>query len=200
MRTVTEIFEVYTFAELNEKAKDKVRDFYGETRESWLFTLDCEEYLKSILTNSDLSVHYNLSYCQGDFLSIYGEVNLSDVLNKLSDYYSSKEIKYLRWLVNKWCTNITINERNYYGSDYFSRSKVDFASDVVYDMEYNNIRGIRHDLIESFENNVYFYINNLCDNLKNDGYAYFYEYTDDDIEDCCDCNEYEFLENGLLYA
>lgn len=200
MRTVTEIFEVYDFTELSDKAKEKVREFYGECQEPCFFTEDCEEYIKEILPNSEVGVSYSLGYSQSDYFSLTGIVSLSDVLDKISDSYTDKEIKYLHWLINEWCSSITLDNRWCYGNRYFTRSSIDFAADVISDMEYSDIRGIRHELIEDFEESVYSFLDDLRNELKNDGYAYFYEYTDEDIEEWCDCNEYEFLANGELYA
>lgn len=200
MRTVTEIFNVYTFSELSEKAKDRVRESYGESLEPFFFTEDCEYYLNSLLPNSKLEVEYDLSYCQGDFFSIHGTAYLSDILAKISDNYTDKELKYLRWLIKEWVRSVEISRGCYYRSDYFHRNKIDFAETVIDDMEYNGIRDIREDLIRKFEKNIYDYLNGLCHELKNDGYSFFYDYTDRDIEEWCECNEWEFYEDGRFYA
>lgn len=198
MRTVTETFEVYTFTELNDKAKDKVRGFYGDCREACFFTDDCERYLKDILPNSELKVYYSLGYCQSDYFTLNGDISLSDVLDKVADRFFKKDIKYLCWFIKEWCGGFTIQGMG--RNDYFYRESVNFACDIIYDMERDELREIRYELINDFEDCVYSYLDDLCNELKEDGYAYFYEYDDEDIEVWCDCNEFEFYANGERYA
>ena len=198
MRTV--ITSTYTFAELSESAKNKVRESYRESLEPFIFAEDCEYYLNSLLPNSDLKVEYDLSYCQGDYFTILGKADLSDVLAKISDNYTDKKLKYLRWLIKEWVGSVEISRGCYYRSDYFHRSKIDFAETVIDEMEYNGIRAIREDLIRRFEDDVYGYLSELCGDFKKDGYSFFYDYTDEDIKEWCECNNWEFYEDGRFYV
>lgn len=173
MRTVTT--SIYTFSELSESAKNKVRESYSESLEPFMFTEYCECYLDSLLPNSDLKVEYDLSYSQGDYFTILGEADLSDVLAKISDNYTDKELKYLRWFIKEWIGSVEISRGCYYGSDYFYRSKIDFA-----------------------EKETEEYLLDLCNQLEKDGYKFFYEYSEEDVTQYYEERGYHFLLDGTL--
>ena len=39
----------------------------------------------------------------------------------------------------------------------------------------------------------------LCKSYENWGYEYFYEISDEDLEDMCEANGYEFLADGTVF-
>ena len=85
MRTATVEYKVYTFAELSESAKEKVRQWYLEGQEPYIFSEDCEMWLSERFRNSELKVQYSLGYCQGDGLNIYGTLNLYDMYEQIQE-------------------------------------------------------------------------------------------------------------------
>ena len=75
----------YSYEELNEDAKAKVKQWYLEDPiRNENFYEDVKNYLKENFPRSELEVTYSLGYCQGDGLNIYGKVNLYDFLEKLN--------------------------------------------------------------------------------------------------------------------
>lgn len=91
MRTVTETYNVYTYAELSEEAKEKANQWYlDDSLRNEIFSEIYTEDLKSLFPGSDLKMQYSLGYCQGDGLNIYGKLDLMDVFKTIRDksYYS----------------------------------------------------------------------------------------------------------------
>ena len=77
MRTVTETYEIYKFEELDEIAKDEVRRWYlDDPDRSHLLLDDIMYHLESLFGKGhDMKVQFDLGYCQGDGLNIYGYVS-----------------------------------------------------------------------------------------------------------------------------
>lgn len=118
MRKITEIreFNVYKFDELSQAAKEKVRDWYleGQSDLSYIFTEDCENRLAELFPNSDLKVQYSLSYCQGDGFNIYGEIQLDELLEKIAEKFTEKELKFFKWAFSEYDTSYTMKQNNHY--------------------------------------------------------------------------------------
>ena len=83
MRTATINYEVYKYGELTEGAKEKVKAWYLEGREPFVFTEDCEMDLENLFGENDLKVQYSLGYCQGDGFNIYGKVYAESIFKCL---------------------------------------------------------------------------------------------------------------------
>ena len=71
--TITNTYNVYTYNELSEDAKENVRKWYldGMTDLSFVFAEDCEQDLYNLFGENDLEVQYSLGYCAGDGFNIY---------------------------------------------------------------------------------------------------------------------------------
>ena len=85
-KTVTREFTVYSFSELSEEAKERVRQDYLESNR---WPEDFQEMMKSdldtLFPNSDLKVSFDSSCSQDEHMNIYGDLSLTDTLNFLSD-------------------------------------------------------------------------------------------------------------------
>lgn len=184
----------YSYEELSDTAKERAREYYEETiLNPEYFTEDCETRLKSLFPNSDLKVTYSLSYSQGDGLSLYGDLSLADCLDKVKTSFTPKEIKFLEWVITDWRSTYIIpcHYRGYYLS-------FEISGEIMYDMESNYMRNIKEDVLIKFEKLTYQLLKNLCDELEEDGYRFFYEYSDEDVaQEFSESNCY-FLENGAL--
>lgn len=200
MRKITEIreFNVYKFEELSQAAKEKVRDWYIEGQEPEIFTESCMMRLSELFPNSDLKVQYSLNYCQGDGLNIYGTIRHDELLEKIAENFTEKEMKYLQWVVKEFGYECKMEENNHYC--YCICSRNDFTEDLAYDMENNWIRGIRYDVLEKFNKLAGQYLDNLCKEFEENGYDWFYEISDEDLQEHCEANDYEFLEDGKFYV
>ena len=83
MRIETVDYKVFTFSELSEEAKEKVKERVLDDRSMFdtdIFTQDCIEHMRCKYGMDSLDVNYSLSYCQGDGLSFTGEVDIIDFL------------------------------------------------------------------------------------------------------------------------
>ena len=53
--------------------------------------------------------------------------------------------------------------------------------------------------MEKFESMVHGIFEKLCASYEEQGYNYFYEIEEDDLEEMCEVNGYEFLEDGTTF-
>lgn len=198
MRTVTESYNIYSFSELSLEAKEKVREWYLKGQEPFVFTSMCLERLSELFPKSDLKVQYSLSYCQGDGFNIYGTIHLDELFEKIQDHFSEKEIRFFKWSLSEFYDSCKMQVNNHYC--YCICNRNDFIEDLVYDMECNNIRNIPEKTLEKFNEAAGEYLINLCNYFEEQGYDYFYEVSEEILEEYCESNEYEFLENGELFV
>lgn len=112
MRTATVEYKVYTFAELSESAKEKVRQWYLEGQEAYIFQDDCEMWLGELFPNSELKVQFDLGYSQGDGLNVYGIMNLNDMYNQIQKrkpgIFTEKERKALEWYLKEYGADVKL--------------------------------------------------------------------------------------------
>lgn len=119
MRTVTKSYNIYSFSELSLEAKEKVREWYLEGQEAFIFTENCEWRLSEFFPKSDLKVQYSLSYCQGDGFNIYGTIRLDEIFEKIQDHFSEKEIRFFKWAFREFDSSAEkkLSEKGYYVSN-----------------------------------------------------------------------------------
>lgn len=208
MRTVAVEYKVYKYNELSEEAKEKAKQWYLDGQETFIFTEDCKMDLDSLFGKNDLDVQYSLAYCQGDGFNIYGKISAEDIFNclekhnggtqfeKFEDMLTDKEKKTILCYANE-CGKIEIpmNRRYCYSlADY-----IDIADDWESCLVYADYRDINVDALKKFEKLVKGMFYTLCKVYEKWGYNYFYEITDEDMEELCEANGYEFMEDGTIY-
>lgn len=208
MRTVAVEYKVYKYNELNDDAKEKVKQWYLEGQEPYIFTEDCEMDLENLFGKNNLNVQYSLSYCQGDGFNIYGKVDTQSIFNclekhnggtqleKFEDVLTDKEKKTILAYAEE-CGQIEIPMNNRYC--YSLADYIDIADDWETDLVYAGYRDIKFDVLKKFENLVKDIFRTLCRSYEKYGYQYFYEIEEEDLEDCCESNGYEFLEDGTIF-
>lgn len=197
-KTITRAYEVYEYKELCEAAKEKVKQWYLEGQEACIFTDMCKEDLKNLFPNSELEVEYSLSYCQGDGFNIYGKIYLDEVLEKIAEHFTAKELKFFEWAFNRYGSAYRMEANRHYC--YCICSRNDFAEDILSDMEYEQMRGIPTATLEKFSKLVGEYLDSLCGDFEKSGYAYFYEVSDEDLREACEANEWTFTADGEFFA
>lgn len=200
MRTITTVVTttLYTFDELSDNAKARVREQYLNSQDAEQFADDCKMYLDELLPNSNLDVQFSLNCCQGDGFNIYGKFSLIDLANVLEDKFTEKEKRFLKWAFEETGINyykMPMNRRYCYCTAYMH----DFTEDLFDALEYDGMRDIRKDTLEKMTREAISYIENLCKSFENDGYEYFYEAPDDTLAEWANDFEYEFTENGDIY-
>lgn len=208
---ITKEYEVYKYNELTDEAKENVKRWYldGQFDLSFIFTEDCENDLYNLFGENDLEVEYSLGYCQGDGFNIYGEINAKNIfdclekhnggvqLEKFEDVLTDKEKRTILCYQDE-CGSIKLPHNNHYG--YCMADYITIADDWGFDLEnYSYFRNINYEVLEKFENMVKGIFEKLCKDYEEAGYNFFYEISDEDLEDVCNCNDYEFLADGTLF-
>lgn len=197
MRKIIEEKTVYTYNELPEKAKEKVRKMFLEWREAFEFEDICKDILHYTYGLCDFDVQFSLSYSQGDGLNVYGTLALWEAEKLVGEQFSEKEWKRLKFYSEVVYEPIIIPENPKYCYDYSNR--IDIYCDWIGELEAEHIRKIDYDLIERFDLAIKKAFHDINKKLEDYGYDFFYNISESEIIDTCDANNYEFLENGTLY-
>lgn len=189
MRTITIQKNVYEYSELSKNAKEEAKKFLLDGREPYIFSSYVEDNLQMEF-GLDLTPQYSLSYCQGDGLSLYGEVYFSEFTeNKELEKMALKGlIGFQRGIAKKLINKVKFNPGNYYC--YAS------LSDVELEEESNSNKEIA--IVEIVRFNIAQWYIKICKEYEKWGYDYFYEITDEEAQEECDSNQYTFFEDGKV--
>lgn len=208
MRTIIKTYNVFNYNELSEEAKERVKEWYldDDTR-VWDFSDICNENLYNLF-KSDLKVQYSLSYCQGDGLNIYGEVEAEKIFKCLDEYrdvklfeefenmLTEKEKKTILHYADE-CGSIKLEENCRYC--YSLANCIDVVDEWKYQLEnYSCFKNINTEVLQKFEKLVRGIFKKLCGDYERAGYSYFYEIDDKELAEICEANNYEFFENGQV--
>lgn len=213
MRTITKNYEVYRYSELSEEAKAKVKVWYlDDPFRAAEFEDIYMDVLKTLFPNSDLKMQFSLSWCQGDGLNIYGELDLMDVflvmrdnsgdtenLRALGHYISEKKQRTIEAYM-EICGRIVELPYNRSGYTYCVADRVDFAEEWIEELEYCRYKNIEVDTICRMEKIVGDMFTSLSKMYEEYGYKFLYEVDDEEIEETCEANDWEFLEDGSFYT
>lgn len=209
MRTATIEYQVYKYIELSDEAKEKARAWYLEGREPYVFTEIVMEDLYNLFGENDLQVQYSLGYCQGDGLNIYGKINAENIFKCLENYNGGTQLEQFENVLTKkekktilhyaeLCGEIELPINNRYC--YCIARYVDVAEEWEYILENHfDYSNINKEALEKFENLVQEVFEKLCASYEEQGYEYFYEISEEDLEEMCEANGYEFLEDGTIF-
>lgn len=199
METITINYTVYNYSELSPEAKEVVKQWYiDDDDRTFIFSDDINNMLKTDFANSDLKVQYSLSYCQGDGLNIYGELLLSDMLDKISfDSFTEKEKKFILWAVKTYNQSVKLPYNHPYC--YCIARQADFSGYIEYDMEADNIRDINRTALEKWDAICVEYFERLCSEYAEAGYTYFYDPDETEICEACEANDWKFTADGKFF-
>ena len=208
MKTVSVEYNVYKYNELSAEAKEKVKQWYLDGQEPFIFTEDCKMDLYNLFGKNNLDVQYSLSCCQGDGFNIYGKIDAESIFNclenhnggtqlaKFEDALTEKEKKtILAYAEECGAIELPMN-RNY---SYSLADYIDIEEEWVWKLEYADYSNINVDVLHKFEKLVRGIFHTLCKTYEDWGYKYFYEIEDKELEEICEANEYEFLEDGTIF-
>ena len=211
MRTVTITHNIYQYHELSDAAKEKVKDWYlNDPCRTYYFSDDLKYDLEYLFgKNHNLEVQYDLGYCQGDGVNIYGSVSVWEFIdflknNERYDNPLSKEEMNTILLYAEDTDGIGIPHNHHYS--YCMADYIDFAGEWIDQLEwaieegYASVDSIDKELISKFENIVKDIFSKLCKEYEKCGYEYFYEISDAEMQELCEANEWEFYENGTFYC
>lgn len=210
MRIQTVNYEVYNYNELTDEAKEVVKKWWLDGQDSYGFTEDVKEDLKCLFGDNDLDVQYQLSYCQGDGFNISGEVDTENIfkcleehrggtqLAEFENYLTDKEKKTILHYASEIGGKIKLPYNSRYG--YSLAEYIDVADEWEYDLEYySGYSNINTEALKKFEELVRGIFSTLCKSYEKWGYEYFYEIDEETMEEICEANGYEFLENGKIF-
>ena len=208
MRIETVDYKVYKYNELSEEAKERVKQWYLEAQEPSIFTDMCKDDLYNLFGDNDLDVQYSLGYCQGDGFNIYGEIEAKQIFDCLEKHNGGTQLeKFENVLTDKEkatilcyadeCGAINLKSNNRYC--YSLARYIDIKDEWSYELEYSNFKNINIDVLEKFENMVREIFEELCSCYEEQGYEFFYEISDEDLEEVCEANMYEFTEDGRIF-
>lgn len=209
MKVIVNRIRVYEYHELNEDAKNRVKEWYlDDIFRNDSFKEMIESDLAYLFPNSELRVTYSLSYCQGDGLNVYGTINFNDFLeidsktnSTIFSRYTPKEIARLRFYFQYFC-EYTFEKNNRYGySCKFIDKKYEdeTVTDFCNELRENGIRSIDIYLIDKFFADLLEWFTDYDSEMEKAGYKYFYEVEEAEIEEVCTSNGYLFLESGEFY-
>lgn len=199
MEIITRNYTVYDYSELSAEAKKAVKKWYiDDDFRTEIFSEDINNMLSDDFKRSKLEVQYSLSYCQGDGLNIYGELNLLDMIDKISfDDFTEKEKRFILWAVTNYNQDIKLPYNHPYC--YCIADRADFRYYIEYDMEVDKIRDINYKALEKFEAACIEYFENLCSEYEEAGYKYFYEPDETEICEACEANDWKFTADGKFF-
>lgn len=204
MRTITVEYNIYEYDELSDKAKDKVKETLLNLREPEMFREIVLNDLDYLLPNSSLDVQFSLSYCQGDGLNIYGEVDVEDILFCIDNNMADGLLKKYEGYLNEDMTNdilryandcgkIILPENNRYC--YCIADRCSVVSDWETELEYNEEENINYNALFKLEKLVQGIFEDLCWYYEKIGYEHFYEISDEECRDY----DFEYYEDGSIY-
>lgn len=214
MKTITETINLYTFEELSEKAKEKVK----ESERDHLYNIHCEDVDDVIYQClyeyglEEAKFSYDLSHCQGDGVCFYN-VNLFDYfrmtskdnnkrLNKFefecSLMLNEKEYKMLLQYLNEGY-NIKIVK----GTSRYAHSYTCSLEEEFYYSDNKEEENAMNDFIYDLRKKMEMIYHNMCYEMERLGYNYIENITEDEIMDEIDyleeCCGVMFLEDGTYY-
>ena len=203
--TVVKVYNVYKYNELSDEAKKRVKEWYLEDRPTEFFTEDCEQDLYNLFGENDLEVQYSLASCQGDGFNIYGKIKAKNIFECLENHNGGTQLaefenvlteKEKRTILHyaEECGDIELPMNHRYC--YCLVDHIDIADDWEYKLGYRNINT---ETLKKFENLVIGIFETLCRSYEKQGYEYFYEISDEELEETCEANDYEFLEDGTIF-
>ena len=213
MRTVTETYNVYTYPELSGEAKEKVNQWYlDDPTRTETFSEIYMDDLSFLFHNSELKMQFSLGYCQGDGLNIYGNLDLIDVFKAIRDksycgetfkefwdYMTEHEQKTIEAYMEVCGRNVDLPYNNSRYA-YCVSDKTDFAEKWIEELEYQQYKNIQVDVIRKMEKLVADMFTMLAKTYEEYGYKYFYEADEEEVTEVCECNNWEFLEDGTFYT
>lgn len=195
MKTITITENLYEFKELPAKVKEDLKQwFLGRFRDNDEFTLKAHDLLEPI-GFYDVDITYSLNYCQGDGFSFTGRLGTDDVIKLLkANKTMISDASFT--LFKEYEGYIDIKRRNYNYNHCRTVGVMALCERYNdYDETDPTLEKICEDIEEEFLN-IY---ETICHKLEKEGYNYFYEITEEEMEDLADANDYWFSIDGELY-
>ena len=200
---MTKECSVYNYCELSEDARDRVkREYLALDRNSEDFEHMLKEDLDDDFETSPLSVNFDFSCSQGSGLNIEGSLEFSDILQieEICNKFTEKENRALYFYFEE----CYINPYKFYENMRYSYSckSVDrqyLTSHIMYELEENHVSNINADLVERVSDAILDYMEKLEKSFYEWGLEYFYEISDEDMEEISNEYGWKYLADGEVW-
>jgi len=191
MKTLVKEITAYQYEELSECAKKKAKENYlAKEHLPEFFSEDLGENLKEWFGLYYLKTYFSLSCCQGDGLCLYGRIEHSELFD--NDKFKKIAFKGIHY------KQIQSVYDELQGIDFIHRSRYYSANTVNIESCENNPSNKQAAIIEKIISNVKSWYFSFCEEWEKNGYNYFYEISDKEMEHICYEDEYLFTQDGHL--
>ena len=204
MKKITKVYEGHTFDELDDTAKDCVRQWFAEGFDYDWYDCEFENFIEDMagfgVGVSYKSIEFSGFYSQGDGLCFSTDLWSSDIVKYLKATKQTK--KYWVLYLNLLRENITLrygikgNSRWGYGLA-LEDNDLDIYSDRISDNDdacskiYLMVDKLGEDIIDFCRDKA----SDLYRSLENE---YEYMLSDEAISESCEANEYYFTKKGRI--
>lgn len=192
MKTITKTINLYEYNELEEKAKEKAKEQFLEVRREIgedMFTEIAMEIIENYFPFIDgLEIQYSLSSCQGDGVNIYGKFDLQNVEG-------------LAWLKSE-VDSFELVENYRYCYSLKSQTKNQTVDEIIIEFEHasgNEIAEWQVMEIRKMVESVFEKLREAEKEIEDFGYDFFYEVSDEEMEEDANANGFLYLDDGTQY-
>lgn len=202
MRSVVQTLTLYTYDELSSEVKEKAREnIIEQYRDNDGFDEIIKEQLAMLFPDSDLKFQYSLSYCQGDGVNIYGKLSIHDLLNYLKETSGLRNNEQrLMELTSKYDEYIVLPCNLHYSYCCVDKySIIEYLDSYIKEYAEDDFQMAQQEL-KILEEKVFSAFKGICYDLEKIGYEWFYEISDDEVNEIAEAYNIEFLQNGELWT
>lgn len=192
MVTITKKINLYEYNELEEKAKERAKENYLETKceiDNDIFLENAMEIVGNYFQFIDgLEIQYSLSSCQGDGVNIYGKFDLRNV----------EGFEWLKSEVDSF--ELAENRRYYYSLK--SQTETETVDEIITEFEYvsgNEIADWQVVEIRKMVETVFEKLEKAEREIEKYGYDFFYEVSDEEMAEYADSCGVLYLVDGTAY-
>lgn len=192
MVTITKKINLYEYNELDEKAKERAKQNFLKVRcelDNDIFTEIAMEIVGNYFPITDgLDVQYSLSSCQGDGVNIYGKFNLQNVEG-------------MEWLKSE-VDSFELAENIRYCYSLKSQTETETVDEIITELEYasgSEIADWQVTEIRKMVETVFEKLEKAEREIEEYGYNFFYEVSDEEMEEDADARGVLYLDDGTEY-
>ena len=192
MVTITKEINLYEYNELKKEAKKWAKENFLETRcelDGDIFTEIAMEIVGNYFQFTDgLEIQYSLSSCQGDGVNIYGKFDLQNVEG-------------MEWLKLE-IDSFDLSKNRCYCYSLKSQTEIETVDEIISEFERASDREIKDWQvmeIRKMVETVFKKLKKAEREIEEYGYKFFYEVSDEEMEEYADANGVLYLEDGTEY-
>ncbi len=192
MVAITKRINLYEYNELEETAKERAKQEFLNTRwdlDSDIFIEDSMKIVGNYFPIIDgLEIQYDLSYCQGSGVNIYGKFDLQNV-----DCFE--------WLKSE-VDSFELARNNRYCYSLKSQTETETVDEIITEFEYASGREITDCQameIRKMVETVFEKLEEAEKEIEDCGHKFFYEVSDEEMQDYADANGVLYLSDGTEY-